>query len=202
MQRNRTAVVARVLVVAVLALGLAGCSKSTDKAKDTTVSSDSGSSTTKARPDSDTSTDTDTAVTADTADSADSADTDTADTADSGKDTGMGTDTGMGSTDTVDNGVDQWARTPGSVQLANGKTGTIACPANGAEHTVWGTGPFTDDSSICNAAVFAGLITRKAGGKVTFEVTAGEETYAGGTANGFTTKDYGSWGGSFIFPKP
>ncbi|MEO6629313.1 MAG: LCCL domain-containing protein [Aquihabitans sp.] len=81
-----------------------------------------------------------------------------------------------------------------------GETFTIDCPAGGEADTVWGAGFYADDSSICTAGVQSGLITFVEGGKVTYEVAAAEERYDGGLANGVTSKNYGSWGGSFTFP--
>lgn len=74
------------------------------------------------------------------------------------------------------------------------------CPAGGTIGIVWGTDTYTDDSSVCSAAVHAGLITVEEGGRVVIEIAPGEESYTGSEANGVTTNDYGSWGGSFTFP--
>ena len=63
-----------------------------------------------------------------------------------------------------------------------------------------GTGTYTDDSSICTAAVHAGLITLANGGKVTIEIAPGANSYSGTTANGVTSSSYDSWSGSFTFP--
>lgn len=76
---------------------------------------------------------------------------------------------------------------------------TVVCRPEGEPASVWGTGTYTDDSSICTAAVHAGLIGFEEGGEVTFKLTAGEESYQGSEANGVTSSDYGAWGGSFVF---
>ena len=76
---------------------------------------------------------------------------------------------------------------------------TVACMANGSQGSVWGTGPFTADSSICTAALFAGEITEADGGEVTFEFSDGRDSYDSGDANGVTTKSYGAYGDSFDF---
>lgn len=78
-----------------------------------------------------------------------------------------------------------------------GSTFSGTCPAN-CDATVWGTDIYTDDSSICTAAVHAGVIPAS-GGAVTFTVVAGQDSYTGTTQNGVTTSNYGSWGGSFSF---
>ncbi len=73
------------------------------------------------------------------------------------------------------------------------------CPPNGYTYNVWGTDVYTDDSSICNAAVHSGLITTRNGGQVTIRIRPGARSYNGTTRNGVNSLNYGSWGGSFIF---
>ena len=72
------------------------------------------------------------------------------------------------------------------------------CPANGKAGAVWGTDVYTDDSSVCTAAVHAGLITVAGGGSVTIVMRPGQTSYKGSTRNGITSSPYGSWGGSFV----
>jgi hypothetical protein len=79
-----------------------------------------------------------------------------------------------------------------------GERFTFTCPAGGTPRTIWGTGLYTDDSSVCTAAVHAGKITLTRGGTVTVEVRAGQSSYSGTTRHGITSKSYGSWSGSFI----
>jgi hypothetical protein len=76
-------------------------------------------------------------------------------------------------------------------------TFTVDCPPEGTAGNLWGTGTYTDDSSVCTAAVHAGVITQDGGGEVTFTMLPGEESYQGSTANDITSNDYGSWSGSF-----
>jgi hypothetical protein len=71
------------------------------------------------------------------------------------------------------------------------------CPPGVALHTVWGSGVYTDDSSVCSAAVHAGRIELNAGGAVTIRPSAGRASYHGSTAHGVTTQDYGTFAGSF-----
>ena len=75
------------------------------------------------------------------------------------------------------------------------------CPPDGEAARVWGTDVYTDDSSLCTAAVHAGLITVDDGGAILVELAPGEESYEGSTANGITTESYGPWSGSFVFPE-
>jgi hypothetical protein len=82
----------------------------------------------------------------------------------------------------------------------NGARVTLSCPAGGAiSSRLWGTDLYTDDSSICTAAVHAGRITTTRGGTVTIEIRPGAAAYKGSTRNGATSNDYGQWSGSFAF---
>ena len=83
----------------------------------------------------------------------------------------------------------------------DGERFEYSCPPGGGAATVWGTDVYTDDSSVCTAAVHAGKITFAQGGTVTIEMGPGEESYESSERNGVTTSDYGQWGGSFIFPE-
>ena len=75
----------------------------------------------------------------------------------------------------------------------------VTCEAGGEFRSVWGSGPYTGDSSICTAAVHAGIITVEEGGVVTATVSDGEDAYTGSEANGVTTRDWPSFGRSFTF---
>jgi hypothetical protein len=63
---------------------------------------------------------------------------------------------------------------------------------------VWGTDIYTNDSSICRAALHAGVISTN-GGEVTVHPEPGQNRYLGTTRNGVTTDNYGNWGASFRF---
>lgn len=78
-----------------------------------------------------------------------------------------------------------------------GATGQVECAPNGAFGSVWGTGTYTSDSSVCTAAVHYGWISHGAGGVVSFRQVPGQEAYGGSVQNGVTTSDYGSWTASF-----
>ncbi len=77
----------------------------------------------------------------------------------------------------------------------------FSCPPSGRLDSVWGTDIYTDDSSICSAAVHAGLITTRDGGTVTIRIRPGENSYNGTSRNGVRSSSYESWNGSFIFIK-
>jgi hypothetical protein len=81
-----------------------------------------------------------------------------------------------------------------------GEKFTFECPAGGERFRLWGVETYTDDSSVCNAAVHVGLITFERGGTVEIQIAAGQASYDAGVANGVTSTRYGSWGGSFTFP--
>lgn len=72
------------------------------------------------------------------------------------------------------------------------------CPADGTADAVWGTDIYTDDSSICTAAVHVGRITLAAGGEVTIEIRPGQASYPPSARNGISSYPYGEWDRSFI----
>jgi hypothetical protein len=63
--------------------------------------------------------------------------------------------------------------------------------------SVWGTGLYTDDSSLATVAVHAGIV--KVGQKAVVKVTIlpGEQQYTGSDRNGITSSDFGDWAGSY-----
>jgi hypothetical protein len=88
-----------------------------------------------------------------------------------------------------------------SAQTLPGDAGTrhtVTCPAGCATGSVWGTGTYSDDSSVCMAAIHAGALT-SAGGTVSLEIAPGLSEYPPSTANGVTTSRWGAWGRSFRF---
>ncbi|MGZ3424479.1 MAG: LCCL domain-containing protein [Polyangiales bacterium] len=77
---------------------------------------------------------------------------------------------------------------------------TFTCPPNGTlDARVVGTEVYTDDSSICGAAVHAGKITPESGGTVTVQVISGQARYVGSPRNGVDSLSSGSWTQSFEF---
>jgi hypothetical protein len=92
----------------------------------------------------------------------------------------------------------EWDRAASSYSDADGPV-SVTCKAGDSQGPVWGTGPFTADSSICTAAVFAGQIAPHYGGEATFEISEGLESYEGGEANGVTTQPHGPSDSSFDF---
>jgi LCCL domain-containing protein len=74
------------------------------------------------------------------------------------------------------------------------------CQSGAASGTVWGNGPYTDDSNICSAATHAGIIGGS-GGNVRVLAAPGLQSYRGSAWNGITTRDFGSWGRSITFDR-
>ena len=64
----------------------------------------------------------------------------------------------------------------------NGQRYLYSCPAKGEPRRRLRHGTYTDDSSVCSAAVHAGLITVATGGDVTIEIRPGAASYTGSLA--------------------
>jgi len=89
---------------------------------------------------------------------------------------------------------------PNNVKSFRGtrKKALCSCPATQTRRgSVWGVGPYTDDSNLCKAAVHAGIIPLT-GGTIEYQVTNGFSKYSGSIKNGITTNSYGKWPGSVI----
>lgn len=76
---------------------------------------------------------------------------------------------------------------------------TQDCPAGGTLGPVWGTDVYSDDSSICSAAVHAGRIIVRLGGPVMVFVQPGRASYAGSARHGVTSLSRAASPGSFSF---
>jgi len=81
----------------------------------------------------------------------------------------------------------------------NGLQLSFSCPPGIPNRNVWGTKIYTDDSSVCKAAIHAGVLTSDVGGTGIIEVYPGIDNYESTTANGWTTIAYGYYEGSFFF---
>jgi len=80
-----------------------------------------------------------------------------------------------------------------------GKQFVFDCPRGGRAERVTGTDTYGETSSVCTAAVHAGLVTLADGGRVRVEVRPGRETFSGSSRNGITTVSYGRMTNSFVF---
>ena len=95
-----------------------------------------------------------------------------------------------------------WQTSPLDLDLRdmNGERYVFHCPPGKPQPSrVSGSGLYTDDSSICTAAVHAGAIHAKDGGMVTIEIRPGEKKYPGSERNYLKSGDYQQpWSGSFV----
>lgn len=72
----------------------------------------------------------------------------------------------------------------------------VACPAGCDEGSVYGTGVYTADTSICRAGVHSGVIP-ESGGVVTITLEPGRPAYRGSEQHGIKSRDYGKYSSSF-----
>jgi hypothetical protein len=82
-----------------------------------------------------------------------------------------------------------------------GASWLMKCPAGCTPKNVWGTDVYTDDSTLCTAAIHAGAITAAEGGTVLVTWAPSQPTYVASSRNGITTSDYGKWERSFYVQK-
>jgi hypothetical protein len=80
---------------------------------------------------------------------------------------------------------------------ANGQVFLYVCPPNGTFGTIWGNVVYTDDSSVCTAAVHSGVIGREFGGQVRIVIRPGLASYPSVTRNGVRSEPWPAWEGSF-----
>jgi hypothetical protein len=95
-------------------------------------------------------------------------------------------------------GGNGWDAKATSFRGQNGAHFVYTCPKYGTAYGVYGTDVYTDDSSVCTAAVHAGRITLAGGGSVTIEIRPGQSSYTTSTRNGIKSSSYGTWGGSYV----
>ena len=96
--------------------------------------------------------------------------------------------------------TDPWSVNAVEHRAQVGEEFTYDCPPadESRTDTIWGTDVYTDDSSVCTAAVHAGAITIEDGGEVTIEMRPGEASYESTDRNGIESSSYPAWGGSFV----
>ncbi len=63
--------------------------------------------------------------------------------------------------------------------------------------SIWGSNPYTDDSSLATAAVHAGLLQDAQTGVLKATIQAGLSQYIGTTANGVNSNNYSNFSGSY-----
>ncbi len=88
---------------------------------------------------------------------------------------------------------------PGTLVARRGELGkTLLFDVTGTDNgSVWGTGVYTDDSSLAKAAVHAGVLAVGQNGIVKVTILPGQQGYAASTQNGITSGSWGSWVGSY-----
>ena len=95
-----------------------------------------------------------------------------------------------------------WRASPLDLNLRglNGERFRFRCPpGKPAPGQVIGSGPYTDGSSICAAAVHAGMIRGASGGVVTIELRPGQAHYSGSLSHYVQSEGYEPyWSGSFL----
>ncbi len=95
-----------------------------------------------------------------------------------------------------------WRTSPLDLNLRglNGERFRFRCPpGKPAAGQVLGSGPYTDGSSICAAAVHAGVLRASKGGTVIIEVRPGQSHYAGSLSHYIQSEAYEPfWSGSFL----
>lgn len=95
-----------------------------------------------------------------------------------------------------------WRTSPLDLNLRglNGERFRFRClPGKPAAGQVIGSGPYTDGSSICAAAVHAGVLQASSGGPVTIEVRPGQAHYRGSLSHYIQSEGYEAfWSGSFL----
>jgi hypothetical protein len=99
-----------------------------------------------------------------------------------------------------------WRTSPLDLNLRglNGERFRFRCPSGKAKPgQVIGSGPYTDGSSICAAAVHAGVIKAASGGIVTIELRPGQAHYEASWRHFVQSESYeGFWSGSFLIIAP
>jgi hypothetical protein len=99
-----------------------------------------------------------------------------------------------------------WRSSPLDLNLRglNGERFRFRCPpGKPASGAVVGSGPYTDGSSICAAAVHAGQLRAAAGGEVTIEIRPGTSHYVGSESHYIRSASLDAyWSGSFLVAAP
>jgi LCCL domain len=92
---------------------------------------------------------------------------------------------------------DMWLMTPCAYRGQDGVELEYSCPAGDAPAPAWGHVVYTDDSSVCTAAVDAGAFSLDEGGIVRIAIRPGQDSYPASFGNGVSTDAFGHWDGSF-----
>jgi hypothetical protein len=91
-----------------------------------------------------------------------------------------------------------WSTAGRQFRSTAGEPTTLVCPpASGEFEPVWGTMIYTDDSSVCTAAVHAGAIRAQEGGTIILRILPGRDSYSASRRNGVSSERWGEWETSF-----
>jgi hypothetical protein len=91
-----------------------------------------------------------------------------------------------------------WETTASGFKGEQGQTYTFQCPEKGTAYSIYGSDVYTDYSSICIAAVHAGLFTLEQGGVIIIEYRPGRSTYGSTVRNGIKSNTAGEHSRSFV----
>lgn len=84
-----------------------------------------------------------------------------------------------------------------AIGLAVGTRLACACSIEALQAgSVWGSGPYTADSSVCRAARHAGAVSAS-GGEINVRITAGRSSYPASERNGVSASQWASYDTSF-----
>jgi hypothetical protein len=85
------------------------------------------------------------------------------------------------------------------LQSLRGRTGAsfVVQVVGSPTGPLWGTGTYTDDSSIATAAVHAGLLEPGELGFLRVTIAAGRESFTASESHGVKSQPFGPWEGSF-----
>jgi hypothetical protein len=103
-----------------------------------------------------------------------------------------------GNTDSEDVTSIDWDTTAIAFKNDAGRIYKFQCPPDGTPYTIWGSDVYTQDSSICTAAVHAGVFSLADGGEVTLEFRPGRPTYGSTLRNGIKSTTFGEYAHSFV----
>ncbi|MGC4028504.1 MAG: LCCL domain-containing protein [Steroidobacteraceae bacterium] len=91
-----------------------------------------------------------------------------------------------------------WGTTWNGIPMAFTAPIAVRCPPDGKSTGVlWGSNPYPRDSSICLAAVHAGIIGIGAGGAIRVQRVPGAKDYPGSLRNGVESKRWGAYEDAF-----
>ncbi len=91
------------------------------------------------------------------------------------------------------------AMTATSFARQPGRRLTVVCATVVVPRSVWGSDNYSTDSSICTAAVHAGVLAPGRAGAVTLVIGAGADSLPGSVRNGITSKSAGRVAGTYRF---